>query len=269
MSVEYVEYQASISHESRKIPDVYPYLVVGNKLISPVTGLPVESSMVLNSDIDYQEWIAFQHIQSWAIGNREGVAFWLSPPNIARTSNPNLPPQGKITVSELHLVAGQKQLLNRVILFDTTKQASIAIANQLVNIFSEQELHFDSEEAARSTPIFTARYWSTPDWTKQVEKLIAESYQWDMVATGEDLVEMERTLGIIRSGQQAPMGDNPLSCAPGQSPNAVFGRNAVEGKFVHNCGKCGAEIKKVIYKGYVCMAIGKDGKPCKGVYEGC
>lgn len=249
------EFEATVSLETRNKVDHHKFYWRDDKLFSTLTNRPVEESMVIYNEVDRQDWIGFQNIQSLVGENSEGVVFWLSPPNILRS------PQAKITIYEFETVNGQKETFNRSVLFDATKSSSIWITNELVEVFSEQQLRFDSEESVRITPIFTPNFMSEEEWTRKIEQIIGNP-QWEEIATGEDKVEYQRTLDIIQNGGSAPMGKNPASCPPGMSPSAVLSKHSLEGKFVYNCGNCGAEIKRIIHKGYQCPK-------CEGVYEGC
>jgi hypothetical protein len=250
MLAERPEYLASVSLETRNLPDVYPFYVNGNKLFSPVTDLPVKNSMTTNTEIDKEEYQAFLAIENWAVAHEEGLCFWVSPPHRERS------PQGKIIVSEL----GNSVLQNRAILFDTTEEEAVILATKLSSIFSDPHTYSSACET-RMLPIFSKYGWDYKEWAGVLESIISQSNQWEMVKSGEDLVEAERTLDLIRIGDTVPMGNNPTSCPPG-SPLGVFGRGAVEGKMVRNCGKCGVTINKVIFKGYRCGN-------CGGEYLGC
>lgn len=250
MLTEHAEYKASVSLETRNLPDVYPFYVNGNKLYSPVTRLPVENSMTTNTQVDREEYQAFLAIENWAVTHKEGLCFWVSPPHIDRSF------QGKIIISDL----SNGVLQNRAILFDTTEEEAVVLSTKISSIFSDPYTYSSASEA-RMLPIFSKYSWDYKEWAGVLESIIFQSNQWEMVRSGEDMVEAERTLDLIRMGKMVPMGANPTSCPPG-SPLGVFGRGAVEGKMVRSCGKCGVVINKVIFKGYKCGN-------CGGEYMGC
>lgn len=265
---------ASVSLESRKLPDAYFFEFNDGKFVIPGTNTPIEWSMSRATPLDVLEYDAFQDIQKWSSYTNEGLSFWVSPPHQDRTTQPDLPPQGKIIVSELFNVGDKKVFSNRAVLFDGDPHTSLRVANNLQHAFGLKTRYF-SDDVVRRNPILIPGDFVIADWLPILESSIAESMQWEMIATGEDWEESQKTLEKV-SGyynvasllQQRPydlVGDNPISCPIGINQNSaseVMRLFSVEGKFVKNCGNCGKEINKVIGKGYKC-----DG--CNGVYEGC
>lgn len=250
MLAERPEYLASVSLETRNLPDVYPFYVKAGILYSPVTHFPVQDSMIKDTQIDREEYEAFLAIQKWAAESREGLCFWVSPPHQERS------PQGKIIISEL----GNNNLQNRAILFDTTEAEVTKIATQISRVFGNSYTYKTAQEV-RTSPIFSDHLWDQTEWAGVLATIIDTHGQWGMVKSGEDIVEVERTLGLIRAGGTAPIGPNSVSCPPG-TPLGAFSRGAIEGKMVRNCGKCGVTINKIIFKGYKCGN-------CGGEYLGC
>lgn len=250
MLAERPEYLASISLETRNLPDVYTFYVDGGKIYSPVTNTPVEYSMSLTTNIDRDEYEAFLKIEKWASTHKEGLCFWVSPPHIERSL------QGKIIISEL----GNNNLQNRAILFDTTEAEITAIATRISRVFGDS-YEYKSSEEVRTLPIMCNQAWDKIEWSGVLGSIISENMQWEMVRSGQDVVEAGNTLNWIKSGGAAPLGSNPVSC-PSGSPLGVFSRGAIEGKMVKNCGKCGVAINKIIFKGYRCGN-------CGGEYLGC
>lgn len=263
MSVEYLEYEATVSLETRNRVDLHRFYWQDDNLFSTLTNRPVEESMVINNEIDYQDVIGFRNIKDYVRENSEGVVFWLSPPHELRTTDPFSPPQAKITIYEVQTIAGRKETFNRSVLFDTTKAGAILIANKLAEVFSEQELLFDSEEAVRTMPVFTSQYISEQEWTYKIEQIIS-NHQWQEIASGEDIVEYQRTLDILQNGGSAPVGQYGASCPPGRSPSAITTMFSEVSKFVFKCGNCNMPILKFISAGYQCK-----NPECLGVYLGC
>jgi hypothetical protein len=252
---------ASASLESRKLPDTYVFHIYDNKLRSSLTGNPIDQAILRSSEIDKAEYQAFVDIQNWALNREDGLVFWLSPPHPERSL------QGKIIISKIEKDAGLKILTNRSILFDTNTDNCIEIANQIQNAFLNNGAAFLSDHELRRYPIFVNEDVGLEEWLPIIENIIAEQEQWKMVAEGEDIAEVERTVEWARqfSGGNYEannyIGSNQLSC-PLTGAFAEIQKSALEGKFVKRCGKCGVVIKKVIWKGYVCGI-------CRGVYEGC
>src|SRR5689334_22206587 len=75
-----IEYQASSSLESRRIPDYFTYLVKKGELYSPVTQKPVKESITTRSLIEKIELQAFIKIENWAADSIHGSSVWVSPP---------------------------------------------------------------------------------------------------------------------------------------------------------------------------------------------
>lgn len=208
MLQERIRLEASISLESRKLPDPYPFLISNNKIISPVTGKPAEQSILRASTLDEIEYQAFQDIQFWASSHKYGLAFWISPPEINRSS------QGKIIASELK----EDRLFNRSVLFDCEENECLTIANKIQIEFIGQGVAYLDNNELRRNPIFINRHIETQDWLAILSEIIPEEVQWQMIANGEDLLELERTLEWAQGyaqgtrAQEEYIGDNPLSC---------------------------------------------------------
>lgn len=253
---------ASFSLESRKLPDTYSFNILDGQLINPLNGRPVRDAIRVNTFVDRLEMKAFDKIESWACQTDKGISFWLSPPHPERSI------QGKIIVSQVK----EEQIINRSILFDTNMSGIINIANGLSEEYADtKDIFFDLDQV-RAEPILCSKKIALEDWVFTLEQLITEQNQWEMIKTGEDLREVDRTIyvakmygksqsGVSYISTESLIGSNEISCPPG-SPSGVFGKNSIEGKFVKKCGKCGAVIQKVIFKGYTCES-------CSGVYLGC
>jgi len=248
--------RASEVIESRQEPDRYSFLLYGRKLVSPFTGKPVENSMEKVSLIGQREFAAFDQAQNWAVDSPEGLAFWLSPPHELRTG------QTKLVVYEISELDGQKSLLNRTLLFDINYSDSLRIANEITRAFGNMSRFTDPEEV-RSNTIFAAFNMNQDVWLGIITNIINDPRQWSILENGEDIAITQRAIEWVLAGKsEQNMGSNPGSCPPGLASDVLSRHSQIlEGKFVKNCGRCGKEINKTIFKGYRCG--------CGGVYEGC
>lgn len=170
-----VENIASDSHETRRIPDPYIFLVKGKKLLT-LNGEIIEESIRNDSDIDSAELKAFLEIQEWAENNNEGTAFWFSPPF------PGKYDKGKVVTSQiLHDCDKQKILFNRAIDLDVDGKTIISIAGSISEKIGS-ELTTD-QELLRQTPIF-----SGCNLLKALlDEISAYTDQSQMVETGTDI----------------------------------------------------------------------------------
>ncbi len=219
MLQERIRLEASVSLESRKLPDPYPFFISDSKIISPITGRPAEESISRGSMLDEIEYQAFQDIQSWATTHKHGLAFWISPPESARSS------QGKIIISELE----KSRLFNRSVLFDCQDGDCKNIANKIQREFNGNGVAYLDDNELRRNPIFVNRSVAVQEWLRILSKIIPEELQWQMIASGEDLVELERTLEWAKGYAQGVrseedfIGNNPLSCPPSSAFKVMSG----------------------------------------------
>lgn len=253
--------KASEVIESRQEPDRYHLLRINGKLCSPFTLDPVEKYMDTTSPLGKKEFMAFDQAQ---IRDGEFLGFWLSPPHIMRTTDPNHL-QAKLIVYETSELNGKSSLLNRLLLLDINYSDCLTIANEIAHIFGSVQKFQDSEDV-RANTIFASHKMVQDEWLEKITKIINDQRQWSMIETGEDIEIAKRTVEWVRSGQiNEHFGNNPLSCPPGMfgiASEVIGGRSIImEGRLVRNCGKCGKTINRVIFKGYKC--------DCGGVYEGC
>lgn len=133
---------ASQSHESKRIPDPYAFLVENGKL-KTLNGINIERVVLRGSPVFEAEYQALVKIQNWAGANSEGTSLWFSPPY--EGGYPCL----KIVASEIITgIAGKKILFNRALLLDVDAGTGVKIANYL-----SDDVYLDPEEL-RNKPIF-------------------------------------------------------------------------------------------------------------------
>ena len=98
----------SLSKETNREADTYHFLVQDGALVDPETGRPVLDFITPGVEKDVA-----RELQSWAVSNDEGLAFWISPP---------LADAYPCAKTILHRIAytgeGKKVVLNSTILFD-------------------------------------------------------------------------------------------------------------------------------------------------------
>lgn len=248
--------KASALIESRQEPDRYHLLIIDGKLCSPFTRLPVEMYMDTTSEIGFLEYSAFDQVQRWASEREEGLAFWVSGPHERRSN------QTKVAVYEVASLLGEKAVLNRMLLFDIGYDASLEIANKIAEKFG-YPYRFTNTEEVRANTIFSKLSLKQEQWLPVMGDIITDQRQWKMIEKGEDvLIENQALMWVSQGTAHDHRGDNPLSCPLFASDILSQHSKTLEGRFVKNCGQCGAEIKKVIFKGYKCPR-------CGGTYEGC
>ena len=277
--LQVVEEIASYSLETKKIPDPY-FFIIGDKgkLISPMTGIPVEKSVEKISVVGRKEFEALLKIQDWsAVKTDNEVAVWISPPF------KNKYPTSKVIVSEK---VNDTMLFNRAILLDLDEAECLNLACQLTSL-NESSFTFVSHEELRGQPIFLKPPEET-SWSQLLEKAIDSPETWKLINTQQDIREKEKALtsaeviyselfetagsmGIENAFEKAVLldtfGDHAVSCPPSSTSTAfeTFYKNSLHvegGKYVKNCGKCGKKIEKVIHAGHRCSK-------CGGTYEGC
>lgn len=255
--------RASASLESRKLPDPYNLIIQGTKLLDPITLRPAESFLSTKTLVEKAEYDAFLDIQNWAVANKQGLAFWISPPHISRSA------QAKIIISEIN----SGELINKSLLFDATETEVLEIANQIQAVFTDAAYLYDNADQIRRHPIF-AKSDFEGNWLERVKEIIKEEMQWEMIEKVEDMTYLNDTMVWAMSTVGQPLavdnlyiGTNTLSCpwnliVTNQSAFGYFARFGTEEKFVKICGNCGEPINNWINAGYEC-------KNCHGVYEGC
>ncbi len=241
---------ASRSHETRRIPDPYAYLILNGKLVSPSSNMAVEKIVLRGGEIYEAEYDALLKIQDWADKNDSGIALWFSPPYLYGYSSL------KIVASEiLHTPNSNKVLFNRAVVLDVDDETSLKIANS----FSDK-LFTDPEEL-RGDPIFLDQ---NTKWTRVLSRYTSQTRQID---SSEDILIKKRTLSetndIYSKTNRAKMnayqgnyaeleakrrgliGTMPDSCQlSGRSAfNTFFGDSLFEGPMASfSCPRCEGSI---------------------------
>jgi hypothetical protein len=180
-----VENIASGSHETRRIPDPYIFLIKDIKLLTP-NGVVIEENIRNDSFLDSIELKAFLAIQDWAENNGQGTAFWFSPPF------PGKYDKGKVVVSQiLHNYDEQKILFNRNIVLDVDTKTILSIANNISGKTGSDLI--TDPELLRQTPFFSEH--------NQLEVLLNEisayTDQGQMVEKGIDIDSKNITYGKL------------------------------------------------------------------------
>ena len=172
---ESIEDVSSEIHETNRIPDPR-VLVVDDKNILRLDGVPVDDSIEKTSYLGRVEYEAYKKIKEWSTKNKDGVEIWFSP------SFTGIYPVEKIDIGEIRYSSeGTKVLLKKAILLDIKQDDFLKIANDFA--LSIGYLDFDSSEKLRSEPIFCTHtemkmfLSSISDLTDQIE----------MISKGEDL----------------------------------------------------------------------------------
>lgn len=247
-----VENIASDSHETRRIPDPYIFLVKDKKILT-LNGEVIEKSIRNDSSLDSMELKAFLEIQDWAENNNQGTAFWFSPPF------PGKYDKGKVVASQiLHDCDKQKILFNRNIILDVNTKTILLIAN---NISEKMGLDLIADpELLRQTPIFSEH--------NQLEVLLSEisayTNQSQVVENGTDidlkvetysrLLVIEKMSGVSYSDtfysqylyvhqiaeEQGLIGKHVGSCGQGVKLSAfeAFSEGGVQEKWDYHSGVC-------------------------------
>jgi hypothetical protein len=252
----------SFSNESNRRPDSYFFEFEDGKLIDPQTKRPIFEFIDKKTKLGKKEAVALQKLEIWMGENDGGISFWISPPFEGKY------PCSKIIISKIvYTWEGKKVLTNSAILFD-------ANGDECLTIYPEGQI--ENPEILRTTPVFSEDSEEAilkvlnriEKYTKHKSinlKIEEESLFFARMISGgygkEQIVyEMQKT-GFL--------GNFSLSCATTSQTfseyvvaNSNVINNSENGKFVKNCGNCGANINSVIQKGYRCPS-------CGGIYEGC
>ncbi len=221
-----VEFEASVSLETNRIPDPYHYFFKNGKLYSPVTNEPVENSIRINSHLDKIEAEAFQKIQKRLVESEEGMVVWISPPHPERSTDT------KITFSDIVYELGSgKKLRNRAVCIGLTPNGCVALARQLgfSGAISAEEL--------RASPLFLDQI--SPD---EFVDILAEYTQKQarIIKSGEDFITKENLKARIALGYTAPIGPYPSSCGPALNSafNIMFSNSLNISEAYFDCPKC-------------------------------
>jgi len=220
---EDVEFEASYSLETQRIPDPWPYVVKYGKLYSPVTGEPAENSITRNNSIEESEYRAFRQIQGWAVEAEGGTAVWIS-----RASRHDL--STKIVLSEIAYTLSEKQLFNRGVCLDMDDAGCLSFAKRLglaTDITAEELV---------ANPVFPRL--TMPELVAIVSEYVPR--QAELIVKGEDLVIKENLKAAIALGRPAPMGPYNSSCGPGANSafNAMYSNSQHSENWSYHSGIC-------------------------------
>lgn len=270
---------ASLSLETKRIPDPYSFLITDDgELFSPTANKKIKDSVEDKlSRLGNLEYQAVVSIEKWAAQSDEGAAVWLSPPL------EGVYPTAKIIISEIQLSGGIKRLFNRALVFDFSEKECFELACNLAN-FSQNQPDFTNLDQVRSTPFILRK---GAKWMNILEELIDDSLLWENVKRGKDKKAKKDALrqattiqkqffsrGILLRPDEAVMaviqmlGSKAGSCPPGQSTKlktgaVVFSENSTtytgaikDPDFCRSCPVCGEEIKCIVRVGGSCPKCG-------------
>lgn len=252
----------SFSNESNRRPDSYHFEVSEGVLIDPHTKRPIADFIEKETPLGKLEVGVAEKLGDWARNSESGVAFWISPPFEKRY------PCSKVIISKIaYAWSGQKILLNSAILFDANEKDCLSIAPG-GNIKDPEKLREtlflakDDEEAILEMLEKVNRY--TKQKRENINTKNESVFFARMISDGFSAKRI-----VDEMHQSGFLGNFDPSCTS-QKPtfseymvaNSSITNSSETGKFVKNCGNCGAEINSVIQKGYRCPN-------CGGIYEGC
>lgn len=240
-----VEFGASQSLESRRIPDYYSYMIKKGKLYSPVTNRPVEDSIAARNTIENIELNAFNEIQNWAVYSIVGSCVWISPPERSDLS-------AKAVISEIvDDPQDGKILVNRNICFDWHPDMFLQFA-----AYAERN-DIKNGEDLRGKPIFLLPkgHFKLLELIEEIEPL-----QVRQIKTGEDIKIKEETKALIARGEMVPSGQYSPSCVGSafevfsglvdkygsrefRCPHCNKINTRPPGQLISNCQHCGGDVR--------------------------
>lgn len=200
-SPQFIEELASLSHETRRIPDPYYFdITPAGELFSPTKHTKIKDEVKdKTSHLGQLEYQALLSIERWAVSSNEGAIVWISPPQT------DTYPVLKIIVSEIEYQDNVKKLFNRAILLDFDEEKCMKLAWNLTS-FSHNRPVFTDLDQVRATPLILDIKGGS--WVDIFEKLIVDPALWAMVRNGEDRGIKKETL------RQAAMIQKQLFSAP-------------------------------------------------------
>lgn len=203
---QFIEELASLSHETRGIPDPYYFEITPTgELFSPTKHTKIKDEVKdKTSHLGQLEYQALLSIEQWAVGNNEGAVVWISPPQ------PGTYPVSKIIVSEIEFQDGVKKLFNRAILLDFDEEKCMKLAWNLTS-FSQNQPVFSNLDQVRATPLVLNS--KNISWINIFENLIDDPALWTMVRNGEDREIKKETLRQAATVQKQFFSASTLSYA--------------------------------------------------------
>lgn len=176
-----IEEIASYSHETRRLPDPYTFVISGSgELYSPEAKCSVKSVVKRDTRIGELEYLALCDVESWAKGRDSGVIVWISPPE------GEIYPTSKLIISEIERNECKKTLFNRAIILDLNAQDCLRLARNL------GRFQFTSAEDVRRNPVPIET--KGIHWTYILGEFINIPEIWEMVRRGDDKKAKQETL---------------------------------------------------------------------------
>lgn len=187
-----IEEIASYSHETRRLPDPYTFVILASgELYSPEAKCSIKSIVKRDTRIGELEYLALCDIESWAKDRHSGVIVWISPPE------GEIYPTSKLIISEIERSRDKKTLFNRAILLDLNSQDCLRLAQNL------GRFQFTSVEDVRRNPVPIET--KGMHWTYILGEFINEPKIWEMVRRGEDKKAKQETLVVSKEVYSALM----------------------------------------------------------------
>lgn len=253
-----VEEIASVSLETKRIPDFYVYSITpSGELFSPGAGCKVKDATLTENLVGELELQAVNKTENWVRGNRGGAIVWISPPAEGFYTS------SKVTVSQIGEQDGVEVLFNWAKILDIDEERCQKLARDLAE-FSTNRPFLSSINQIRSTPIILntrSNYWTyileelIPDLNLEIirsgearklkEEALLEArkiYEEIFIDTGwVDIEKMVRE--IFKRGM---IGEHSSSC-----PNLHMFTERSQ-YFCKKCPICNTEINCVVRPGERC-----------------
>ncbi|MBI2315438.1 hypothetical protein HYU93_05300 [Candidatus Daviesbacteria bacterium] len=281
-ATQFVEFLASLSQETHRIPDPYSYSVTSDgELFSPVGQCLVKDTIDDKiSPLGQLEYQAVLAIEQWAANNKEGVSVWISPPKQGVYS------ASKIIVQEIEYEEGIKKIFNRAIVLDFDEKQCMKLAWNLTSFSSNKPIFRNSDEI-RATPLILNT--QKKPWIDILEKLIDASTIWTMIRSGEDKQfkkEALRQAAIVQKqfftdqrlshSDQAKvaviqmLGSGSASCPPRSGSRVGTAFQSVAGSAVTISSRGFVESDSKGERTFPCPACGHiNERPYEGYVESC
>ena len=181
-----VEEAASVSLETRRIPDPYYFIITSDGLLlDPSSGQRIDDFIEKDSYVGRLEYEAFLEIKR-LVGLGDTRRFlWISPPSFDRYPFP------KIIISEIVQRGKVKILFNRAIILEGRRNDCLEIANQLF-LRTGGGVFVNIEEVRRR--VLLLPHLGEVHWTYFLSEFIYAPEAWKKIRDGADLKEKNRAL---------------------------------------------------------------------------
>lgn len=237
---------ASLSLETKGIPDPYYYEDEDGDLTDPLTGFKVRDIIVRDSYVGEVEGQAFDTIERWwARGESSGTIAWVSPPY------PGIYETSKVIVSEIESDGENRRLFNRAIVLDIDEKECLRFG-QALSQYSINKPFLTHSNQLRVTPIILSE---EEPWINIFERLLTKESAWNTIRKGGDLeakkqavLEAERIFAEQdnrRAGILAMLGERISSCPTvfkRKTEFKLFSENSLvfgtEDYHIGSCDKC-------------------------------